>query len=115
MKYFNILRKTITSSPLICLEFMVEFTMPDRLSNEFISGVPRQRKLINRYMKNRKILSYALSIENYKMWAVFQVGSEEELMHLIAELPLSAMMDVQISSLTILNIPKDDLSEICMN
>jgi muconolactone delta-isomerase len=94
---------------------MVEFTMPSRLSDEFISAVPKQRELINGYLKERKILSYALSVEMYRMWVIFQVDSEAELMSLIAELPLSSLMDVQISPLTVLNIPKDDLSEICLN
>ncbi len=115
MKYFNIFRKTITAAPLTCLEYMVEFTMPSRLSDEFISAVPMQRQLINKYMNDRKILSYALSVETYRMWVIFQVDSENELMNLVSELPLSALMDVQISPLTVLNIPKDDFSEICMN
>ena len=115
MKYFNIFRKTITTAPLTCLEYMVEFTMPSRLSDEFISAVPKQRRLIDQYLKNGKILSYALSVETYRMWVVFQVDSESELMSLISYLPLSSLLDVQISPLTLLNIPKDDLSDICLN
>ncbi len=115
MKYFNIAKKAITSPPAIMLEYMVDFTMPQRLSDDFIERVPRQRSLINRYMKNKKLLSYALSLESYRMWAIFRVSSELELMQLIAELPLTPLMDVSISTLTILNTAKEDFNEICLN
>jgi muconolactone delta-isomerase len=115
MKYFNISKKKIITPSKAVLEFMVDFTMPERLSDEFIARVPRQRHLINRYMKNKKLLSYALSLESHRMWAIFRVNSELELMQLIAELPLTPLMDVTISSLTVLNTAKEDFNEICLN
>jgi muconolactone delta-isomerase len=94
---------------------MVDFSMPERLTDEFIERVPRQRQLINRYMKNKKLLSYALSLESCRMWAIFRVSSELELMQLIAELPLTPLMEVNISTLSILNTAKEDFNEICLN
>jgi muconolactone delta-isomerase len=115
MKYFNTIKRKITTPSKTALEFMVDFTMPERLSDDFIARVPRQRHLINRYMKSKHLLSYALSLESHKMWAIFRVDSEIELMQLIAELPLTPLMDVNISNLTVLNTAKEDFSEICMN
>jgi muconolactone delta-isomerase len=45
-------------------------------------------------------VNYALSLETSKLWAVFAVESEAELMELISELPLSKYMKVRISELT---------------
>lgn len=116
MKYFNIRTKTISATPQIALEYMVDFTMPSRLTDDFLERVPRQRQVINHYMKKKKLLTYALSLESCRMWAIFSVSSEIELMKLISELPLTPLMDVNISPLTILNTAKnEDINEICLN
>ena len=115
MKYFNVFTKTAPTSSQATLEFMVDFTMPDRLSDDFIARVPHQRQLINRYMKNKKLLSYALSLESQKMWAIFRVSSEFELMELLADLPLTSFMELNISSLSVLNTAKEDINEVCLN
>jgi muconolactone delta-isomerase len=115
MKYFNVTAKAATATSQTTLEFMVDFTMPERLSDDFIARVPHQRKLINRYMKNRKLLSYALSLESQKMWAIFRVESEFELMELLADLPLTSLMELNISSLSVLNTAKEDINEVCLN
>jgi muconolactone delta-isomerase len=116
MKYFNIKSKKINATPQIALEYMVDFTMPSRLTDDFLERVPRQRQLINHLMKKKKLLTYALSLESCKMWAIFTVHSETELMRLIAELPLTPLMDVTISPLTVLNNAQhNEFDEICLN
>lgn len=115
MKYFNIATKATSTSSQTTLEYMVDFSMPERLSDDFIARVPQQRKLINRYMKSRKLLSYALSLESQKMWAIFRVSSEFELMELLADLPLTSLMELNISTLSVLNTAKEDITAVCLN
>jgi muconolactone delta-isomerase len=85
------------------LQYMVDFTLPPDLSEEFVSRIPRQRNAVNRLLSEGKVLNYALSLENSKLWAVFSVESEAELMELISDLPLTPYMKVRISELTFYN------------
>lgn len=84
-------------------QYMVDFTMPQDLPEEFVSRIPHQRAAVNRLLGEGKILNYALSLENSKLWAVFSVRSESELMQLIQTLPLTRYMKVRISELTFYN------------
>lgn len=84
-------------------QYMVDFTLPQDLSEEFVSRIPQQRKAVNHLLNEGKILNYALSLENAKLWAVFAAPSEAELMELISSLPLTRFMKVRISELTFYN------------
>lgn len=84
-------------------QYMVDFTMPQELPEEFVSRIPHQRAAVNRLLNEGKILNYALSLENSKLWAVFSVRSESELMQLIQTLPLTRYMKVHVNELTFYN------------
>jgi muconolactone delta-isomerase len=84
-------------------QYMVDFTLPNDLSEEFVSRIPQQRKAVNSLLNEGKILNYALSLENAKLWAVFAAPSEAELMELVSSLPLTRFMKVRISELTFYN------------
>jgi len=82
---------------------MVDFTLPHDLPEEFVSRIPQQRKAVNRLLSEGKILNYALSLEDAKLWAVFAAPSEAELMEMVSSLPLTRYMKVRISELTFYN------------
>ncbi|MEL6866618.1 MAG: muconolactone Delta-isomerase family protein [Bacteroidota bacterium] len=84
-------------------QYMVDFTLPESLSEEFMSLIPYQRAAINRLFKEGKLVNYALSLENSKLWAVFSANSEMAVMEIIADLPLTEYMNVEISMLTFYN------------
>jgi muconolactone delta-isomerase len=85
------------------LQYMVDFTLPTELPEEFVSNIPRQRAAVNRLLGEGKILNYALSLENSKLWVVFLANSEAELMEMVHRLPLTRYMKVRISELTFYN------------
>jgi muconolactone delta-isomerase len=85
------------------IQYMVDFTMPQELPEDFVSQIPQQRAAVNRLLNEGRILNYALSLENSKLWVVFSAHSEGELMELIDSLPLSSFMKVRISELTFYN------------
>jgi len=85
------------------VQFMVDFTMPSDLPEEFVSRIPQQRSAVNKLLSEGKILNYALSLENSKLWAVFSAHSEAEVMELVHRLPLTRYMKVSVSELTIYN------------
>ena len=84
-------------------QYMVEFTMPTNLSEEFVQRIPQQREMVNRMFNEGKILTYALSLESGKLWSIFAVPSEDELTQLVQRLPLTRYMKMKISALTIFN------------
>lgn len=85
------------------MQYMVDFTLPSELSEEFVSSIPRQRSAVNKLLGEGKILNYALSLENSKLWVVFSASSESELMEMMEDLPLTRYMKVSISELTFYN------------
>lgn len=85
------------------IQYMVDFTMPQDLPDEFVSRIPHQREAVNRLLNEGKILNYALSLENSKLWAVFCVASENELMEVVQKLPLTRYMQMRVSELTFYN------------
>ena len=82
---------------------MVDFTMPKDMPDEFMSLIPRQRIAVNKLMADGKLLNYALALEHGKLWAVFSVESEADLMEIVYSLPLTDFMKVRISELTFYN------------
>ena len=59
-------------------QFMVDFTLPTELSDEFIDLIPYQRNVVNRYFSEGNLVNYALSLEKATIWAVFNTASEQE-------------------------------------
>lgn len=96
-------------------QFMVDFTLPDSLSDEFMTLVPYQRAAVSRLFKDGRLSNYALSIENSKLWAVFNANSEMEVMDMIADLPLTEFMKVEISMLTFFNAKSPSLPQFSRN
>ena len=83
--------------------FMVDFLLPEALSEEFMQLIPYQKELVNKYFKEGKLVNYALSLESSRLWAIFNANSELEVMDYLADLPLTDFMEVQISMLTFYN------------
>lgn len=84
--------------------YMVDFTLPKSLSEEFIQTIPAQRREVNRLFSEGKLKNYALSLENSKLWAVFTADSEVEIWEMVSDLPLSRFMKIQVSALTFFNV-----------
>ena len=96
-------------------QFMVDFTMPEVLTNRFMDLVPYQRAMVNRYLKDGKLANYSLSLDNQKLWAVFNANSEVEVLDMLADLPLTKFMETEISLLTFHNTAKLEVLTFSMN
>ena len=80
-------------------QYMVDFQVPFSMSPEFTSRIPEQRKRVNDLFVNGKLLSYTLSANKDRLWAIFLVTTESELLHLIDSFPLTIYMDYQYHEL----------------
>ena len=78
--------------------------MPPVLNDRFTSTIPAQRAKINQMFSSGKIVSYAVSLENLKVWAVFNAETEGEANELARELPLTKYMKYAVNPLTFMNI-----------
>jgi muconolactone delta-isomerase len=94
---------------------MVDFSLPDVLTEEFLGLIPQQRARVNRLFREGKLINYALSLENSKMWAVFNANSELDVMDMVTEMPLSKFMRIEVSILTFYNSMTEDLPAFSMN
>ncbi len=82
---------------------MVDFTLPTDLPEEFVNKIPQQRSMVNRLLSEGKILHYALSLENSKLWIIFVAASEADLMEMVQRLPLTRYMKLRVHELTFFN------------
>lgn len=95
--------------------YMVDFKLPNILSEEFMDLVPYQRIAVNKLFEEGKILSYALSLENSRLWGIFTANSELQVMDILSDLPLTPFMKVEISLLTFFNDAKTQVPKFSLN
>ena len=95
--------------------YMVDFKLPNILSDEFMDLVPYQRVAINKLFEEGKIASYALSLENSRVWGVFKANSELQVMDILSDLPLTPFMKIEISLLTFFNDAKTQVPKFSLN
>lgn len=96
-------------------QYMVDFSLPDVLTEEFLGMIPHQRAKVNRLFREGRLINYALSLENSKLWAIFSANSEMEVLEMVAELPLTKFMKVEVSMLTFYNAQYEEMPAFSMN
>ena len=96
-------------------QFMADFSLPSEMSQEFMDLVPYQRMVVNKLFEEGKLLNYSLSLENSRLWAIFTAKSEMDVMDIIADLPLTPFMKVEISMLTFYNDNQTVVPKFSMN
>ncbi len=97
------------------LQYMVDFTLPSELSEEFIQKIPSQRNLVNRLIGEGKVLNYSLSLQDSKLWVVFCADTEAELLDMVYRLPLTRYMSVRISTLSLYSSSRANLPAFSVN
>lgn len=95
-------------------QFMVDFTLPDVLTPEFTNLIPEQKEQIELLLTEGLLNNYMLSMDDHKLWAVFNANSEYDVMQLVAALPLTQFMETRISMLTMSSAPKG-MPGYCLN
>lgn len=96
-------------------QFMVDFTLPDKLTEDFMEKIPFQRAKVNRLFREGTIVNYALSLDTARMWAVFNANTEKEVKEIIATLPLTEYMACRISMLTFFNSQTEEMPAFSLN
>ena len=81
-------------------QYMVEFKLPEKLTDEFVELIPEQRAKINSLMDAGVIMCYTLNLERTKLWTVIVANSENSVMDTLAQFPLITFMKPEICELT---------------
>ncbi len=79
--------------------FMIEFELPEELTEAFLELIPDQRILIDQLMTQGIIRSYSLSMDRSVLWVIMEATSEFEVMEIIASMPLCDYMQPYVSEL----------------
>ncbi len=78
---------------------MVEFDIPQPLTEDFLDIIPDQRTVIDRLFTDGKLLSYTVASDRTRVWAVMIAESESELLSYIDRLPMTPYMDYDYNEL----------------
>ncbi len=84
-------------------QFMVDFTLPSKLTDKFVDLIADQRAKVNQLFMQGTLVSYSLALETGKLWAIFRAESEAELLDTVMTLPLTPMMKLRYHELTFYN------------
>ena len=84
-------------------QYMVEFDIPQPLTDDFLEMIPDQRSVIDRLFTDGKLLSYTVAADRKRVWAVIIAESESELLSYIDMLPMTSYMDYDYNELMFYN------------
>ncbi len=96
-------------------QYLVDFSLPTVLTDRFTNRIPEQRAKVNDYFVEGKLVSYAVSLESAKVWAIFNADSEAEVLTLIRAMPLTRFMQYVICPLTFYNILTTQVPHFSVN
>ncbi len=83
--------------------YMVEFELPETLTEEFLALIPQQRYMINNLLADGTLKAYSLAMDRSKLWAVLSADSEIEAMEVVSQMPLADYMTPLLSELMFYN------------
>ncbi len=69
-------------------QYLFDITLPDHLTEEFISLIPIQRAHIDSLMVKGLVTSYGLAFDRSRLWVTLLAESEEAAHHLLNTFPL---------------------------
>jgi len=84
-------------------QYMVEFDVIEPITHELINLIPEQRDALDELFTTGKLLSYTVSNDRTRLWAVMIAESESELLSYIDNLPMTSYMDYDYSELMFYN------------
>jgi hypothetical protein len=87
----------------VMYEYMAEIDLPVPFTDEFLSQIPRQRALVNKLMNEGAISSYAVSIEEGKLWMTAIAENSQAVKSMLESFPIAGYISYKISKLTFHN------------
>ncbi len=89
----------------------IYFTMDDT----FMDKAPEHRNYINGLIEKNIIESYAVSMDSYRSWILFNTETKEEVMELLSKSPLFSYWKVEIDRLFVYDGVTYRLPDVVLN
>ncbi len=97
------------------IKYMATITLPETLTEEFISLIPQQRFAVSRLIEKNIILNYSLSADKSILWVAFNATDEEHVRKIIKRFPLVKFMKVKIDELAFVESKAKRFPELVLN
>ena len=78
---------------------MVDCTLPETISEEFLALLPDQQAVLGKYLIEGKLIQYAMSLEDSKLWAIVNANSEIEVFEMMLHFPIAKFIKYKVSLL----------------
>ena len=96
-------------------QFMVEITLPDSATANYMHLIPQQRSYVESLFKRGIIVSYTLALDRSKLWVVLIRASRQETEAVIRKFPIAAHITYAIHPLTFHNSVSTMLPTVSLN
>jgi muconolactone delta-isomerase len=96
-------------------QFMIEFRIPQPMTEEFAGLIPAQRARVSELMAEGRMLNYSLSMDRAKLWTVMVGESSASVRRLVRSLPLTPYMEWEMSELMFHNALSLAMPAVSMN
>jgi muconolactone delta-isomerase len=83
--------------------FQVNISLPRQYTEEFISLLPQQRRIVNELLQKKILESYAVSADKTKAWAAVNAETEKEVRDILSTFPLIRFMKIEVTQLAFYN------------
>lgn len=80
-------------------QYIVEFDIPQPLPDYLVDMIPEQRAAMDELFSEARLLSYAVTVDRTKVFAVFLAYDMDDLMESINSLPMTTYMEYHIREL----------------
>lgn len=80
-------------------QYLVEFDIPQPLPDYLVDMIPQQREAMDELFADARLLSYAVTLDRTKVFAVFLAYDMDELIESINRLPMTIYMEYHIREL----------------
>jgi muconolactone delta-isomerase len=80
--------------------YMIDMRLPEVLDQELMDLVPQQRAFVNRLFQAGRMITYSLSLEKGRLWAIMKAESHLEILEMLSTMPIAPFVESEICPLT---------------
>lgn len=96
-------------------QFFVEFRVPLPMTEQFMKLIPEHRAKVNDFFNDEKLVSYTVSLDSGRIWAIFMAISDEDVAEMVESLPLTHLCHYKIHNVTFMNVVTSRIPAFSVN
>ena len=96
-------------------QYMVDITLPENMTEDFIQLIPAQRSFINKMFERGIITSYSLNLDRSKLWVTFYSATPEDVERVLRKFPIAEYITYQMHELMFHNSLSTMLPAVSLN